>query len=302
MADSIIQPDTDHIGSNTPHNDVTSTAGTQPNQQATKDTNEAQQQVNTPTIADASEVSAESRSRATVIWTPRFIVLFALVLVIGLSVLNICMQAWLNGDFNGFWVTSVLEIAVLAEWIALLIIARSQWVRLGSIFGCVWSVFSLLNLTTGFLHFEHYTLEITLLNAISSSALLGAYICLSLDRTPFRRWDKWVFRLIMPVGIIFVAIPLILAPAASRSVARLASDTAGAAIILSLLVWWLRPSCWKSQPGLTVLYGFAPLLLLWLTIPKAVDFGGVFFYSNVVYLCLILGLMRSLQAEIRRGH
>jgi hypothetical protein len=301
MADSIIQPDTDHIGlPTTTNNDITSTAEGLTNQEAQAGAKEVQQQVEP---SDVSDVSNTHPSQALIIWTPRFIVAFALVLVIGLSLLSVLTQAWLNGDFNGFWVSFIQEVVLLAEWIALSIITRSIWVRLGSIFGCIWNVFSLLNLTSGFLHVWHYTLEITLLNAISYSALLDASICLSLDHTPFRRWDKWIFRLIVPLGILLVTIPYILAPALNHSVDLLASETAGAAIILSLLVWWLRPSCWKSQPCPTFLYGFVPLLLLFLTIPKAVNSGGSggdFFYSNLVYLCLILALMRSLQAALQR--
>ncbi len=295
MADSMIEPDTEHIDtSNTSNDALTNAAGKQTGDPAKDRAEEAAQ---SETIPVGSQTN---RLQKLVIWTPRFIVLFALVLVIGLSVLSVLTQVWLNGDLNSFWVYSVQVVVILALWIALLVTTSSQWVRLGSIFGCIWSAFTFFNLTASFLHLWHYTLNVTFLNVISASALLGAYICLSLDCTPFRRWDSWFFRLVVPAGIALALVPFFHASAMYHSINWLATDTARSAVILSLLVWWFRPSCWKSQPGPTLLFGFAPLLLLILMLPNAVDIGGSFFYSNLVYLCLMLGLMRTLQAEMHR--
>jgi hypothetical protein len=292
MADSIIEPDTDHL--DTSVNEFSSTAEKRQDDQSKEQQEAAKQQGHSPVISHAN------KPQQLIIWTPRFIVLFMLVLVIGLSALSVLTQVWLNGAINSFWVSSVQVVVILAGWIALLVVTSSQWVRLGGIFGCIWSAFTAFNLISGFFNVWHYSLNVTLLHAISSSALLGTYICLSLDATPFRRWDNWFFRLAVPVGIIITLVPFFDAAAAYHTINWLASDTTRSVVILSLLVWWLRPSCWKSQPGPTFLYGFAPLILLFLTFPNAVDAGGSFFYSNLVYLCLILGLMRTLQAEIHR--
>lgn len=295
MADSMIEPDTGHIDtSNTSNIAITNAAGKYTDVQAKERTEVAEQQETLPVGSHAN------KPQKLIIWTPRFILLFTLVLAMGLSALSVLTQAWLNGDFNSFWVSSIQVVVILAGWFTLLVVTSSQWVRLGSVFGCIWSAFTLFNLTTGFLHVWHYTLNVTFLNVISSSALLGAYICLSLDCTPFRRWDSWFFRFAVPVGIVITLVPFFHAAATYHSINWLASDTGRSAVILSFLVWWLRPSCWKAQPGPTFIYGFVPLLLLFLALPNAVDVADDFFYSNVVYLCLILGLMRTLQSEIHR--
>ena len=65
-------------------------------------------------------------SRAKIIWTPRFIVIFALILVFGLSIESLLAQGWLNGYYTGLWIFQIHIMLVCSGWIALLLLAHSN--------------------------------------------------------------------------------------------------------------------------------------------------------------------------------
>src|SRR5260370_33765285 len=81
-----------------------------------------------------------------VIWTPRFIVIFVLTLVIGLSIESLLTQGWLNHLYTGQWIFQAHVILIFFCWLALAVLAHTGWVRIGSIFGCIWALFMTLNL------------------------------------------------------------------------------------------------------------------------------------------------------------
>ncbi len=270
------------------------------------------------TTSEEETHQAESTvSLPKIIWTPRFIVIFTLTLVFGLSIESLLTQGWLNGYYTGQWVFQVYIILISICWLALLILAHSSWVRIGSIFGCIWALFITLNIIVSTQHSDLASHVLALVNAATCIALLGSYICLSIDKTPFSRLDAWFFGLAPIAGSIAVALVYFLTPANEHSLNTLENAIATIALVLSLLVWWIRPTSWKSQPGPTFLFGCVPLILLilaisgpefissnyflahvlMLPIPNLLTNETNFFISQVALLCLFLGIMRVLQYE-----
>jgi len=258
-------------------------------------------------------------SRTMVIWTPLFIVIFALTLVFGLSIESLLTQGWLNNLYTGQWVFQAHVMLICLCWLGLSILTRSSWIRIGSIFGCIWALFMTLNLIVSSLHIDLAPHILTHVNAATCIALLGSYICLSIDRTPISRLDAWFFGLAPIAGSIGVALIYYLIPSNVRSLNTLESAIATIAMVFSLLVWWIRPTSWKTQPGSTFLFGCVPLLLLLLSLPSMgynpsnyflahvvrhpVSYLSTneanFFFSQVALLCLLLGTMRLIFCEIR---
>jgi hypothetical protein len=256
-------------------------------------------------------------SRTHIIWTPQFIIIFALTLVLSLSIEGLLTQGWLNGFYTGQWVFQVHVFFVCLGWITLLILTHSSWIRFGSIFGIIWAFFmtvhiAIYSLSTALASHDH-----ALLNAATCIALLGSYICLSIDKIPINRLDAWLFGLAPPIVCIVVTLIYFLTPAIERSLTTLENAIASTALILSLLVWWIRPTLWKSQPGSTFLFGCVPLFLLILAL-SAKEFNpsnyflakvlgppilylttneSNFFISQVALLFLFLGIMRVIQFE-----
>ncbi len=233
-----------------------------------------------------------------IIWTPRFIVIFALALVVGLAAEGLLAEGWANRLYPGDWILLIHAILALGGWTFTLVCARSWWIRSGAIFACVWALFACLNALMRMHVVDSSPAIIAHLVAAICSALLGAYICLSLDRTHLRRWDALFFRLALVLGCGSVALFYFLTPVESRSLAVLEGDLSATALFLCVFVWWLRPSCWRARPGPTFLFGMAPAIMLFLAIPGVVDDGTNLFLTQVVFLCIILGIMRLVQCEL----
>src|SRR5581483_6783507 len=232
-----------------------------------------------------------------IIWTPRFIVTFVLVLVIGLSIASLLTQGWLNGYYRAEWVLLAYTALAAGCWIAMIARTRSNWLRIAGVFGCFWSILTCINYILSWFAVDPSLPIIAHLNAATNSALFGAYICLSVARTPLRRWDTWFFRLTPIIGVVFVMLIYLLTPTEFRSLGRLESTIAAVALYFSIAVWWLRSSCWRTQPGPTFLFSMVPTILLILAIPNIANAGTNFFLTQVIFLCLLLGALRILQGE-----
>lgn len=270
------------------------------------------------TTSEEERPQSESAvSRSNIIWTPRFILIFSLTLVFGLSIESLLTQGWLNSYYSGLWVFQVQVIFVCLGWLALLVLAHSSWVRTGSIFGIIWALFMTLYIIVNSLHADLALHVYALVNAATCTALLGSYICLSIDKAPFSRLDAWFFGLAPIAGCIAVTLIYFLTPTNERSLTTLANAIATIALILSLLVWWIRPTSWKSQPGPTFFFGCVQFILLTLAlsakefnpsnyflakvlmlpIPNLLTNDSNFFFSQIALLCLFLGIIRVLQFE-----
>jgi len=241
---------------------------------------------------------------ATVIWTPRFIVLFALALVIGLSVDSLLTQVWSSRLIRAPWILLFHLLLLFTCLIATTIISRSRWIRMGGVFGSIWIIFTAINSFLP-LFVPIATLDLgspipSLLNATISSALFGASICLSIEHTLLTKWDIWFFRLALIGSTCAILLIYFITPAVNRSLNVFESDVAALALVLSLLVWWARPSCWKVQPGPTLLFGLVPAIELLLSIPSIGKGSINFFLTQVFLLCFLLGFIRLLQSELRR--
>ncbi len=256
-------------------------------------------------------------SRAQIIWTPRFILVFALTLIFGLSIASLLTQGWLDGYYSGSLIFQVYVIFVCLGWLALLISTPSSWIRIGSIFGIICALFMTIHITIYSFNPDLALRVHALLNSATCIALLGSYICLSIDKTPINRLDAWLFGLAPLVACIAVALTYLLTPPIERSFITLENAVASTALVLSILIWWVRPSLWKSQPGPPFLLGSVPLILLIRTlsdnvfspsnfflakvlgrpIPYLHTNESNFFFSQLALLLLFLGIMRLIQAE-----
>ncbi|HJT56035.1 MAG TPA: hypothetical protein VJ761_06055, partial [Ktedonobacteraceae bacterium] len=250
-----------------------------------------------------------------IIWTPFFMALFALLFVLGLSADALLADGWMAHFYLGQWIMHLHVIVAGVAWLALAIFARSEWVRIAGIFGCIWAIFMSIDIVIIAASGNPASPLIPPVNAAICIALLGAYICLSRDQIPFRRWDALFFGLAPIGGVLAVVLAYFLTPAGTWSLGLFEGCVAATALVLATLVWWLRPSCWKAQPGPTFFFGIAPLTLLLLAIPS-MGFNesnfflaqvvlapastltateANFFFSEVAILCLILGALRILR-------
>jgi hypothetical protein len=248
-----------------------------------------------------SQIVQGKAGRRLIIWTPTFIVLFALVLATGLSMTTILIQGWLNGHYSDKAVLLAYMPLLFGLWLAILIKACSHWVRTGAIFGCLWSLFLAGNFWLSMQSTDLQAVSVIQTNIAANSALLGAFLCLSLSYTPFRFWDIWFFRMLPALTLIILGVSYLHHFKEVDVLLRLESVGIKLLLYLCCAVWWARPFCWQSQPGPTFLFGLAPLALLLFVLPGTSGDEQVFFFQQIFLLCILLGAMRLLQGELRRS-
>lgn len=244
---------------------------------------------------DNSEAAATT---SAVIWTPRFIVIFTLVLVLGLSLESILTQAWTNHFINAAWVLLVHVACIVGCILAITSTSRSWWLRMGGIFACIWAVFTIFNQFLGLFALTPTSPVPAYVNAAICSALLGSYICFSLERTPHTAWDTWFFRIALTIGICIVSIIFFVTLATQGPLSTIESGIAALGLVFATLVWWLRPSCWQTQPGPTFLFGLTPTITLLLSLTQLGHGSTNFFLSQVALLTFLLASIRLLQSEL----
>ena len=234
-----------------------------------------------------------------IIWTPRFIILFFLTAVVGLSVESLLTQGWLNKMYRAEWVLLFHVLLILTSLIVLSVKAHSTWIRTGSIFGCIWATFTSASYVTTLLGISGLSVIALQFQAVTACALLATYICFSTYRIGFRRWDSIFFWLVPLVGGSAVVVLYTLSRTDLHHMRVLVSATTTVLLSLCVAIWWLRLSCWRSQPCITFLFGIAALLLLLVPLISNDALGTPFFFSQVLLLCLLLGMIRGVQDEIR---
>jgi hypothetical protein len=235
----------------------------------------------------------------TIIWTPRFIVLIALIVIVGLSTASVVTQGWFNNYYSSGLIMMLYTIPNLISWIILFKYARTRWMRWGVFFGYMWAILTALyfRLNYGFID-PHIPTTLHLQVAIYS-ALALAYICMSLAGASMRRSDIWFFRL-APIAIaIFFLAQLVLRFVFGRIAQGMEAIIFSEILYFDVLVWWARPSCWKRQPGPTFLFGFVPFLEIALTISPAVTEEVKVFFMQVSLIVMLIGILRLLQCELR---
>jgi hypothetical protein len=249
--------------------------------------------------AESTPLITSSISQAHPIWTPRFIILFALTLVLGLSATSLLTQGYSNHFFAGEAILLVDCGLVFAAWLTIAIVSRSPWARLGGIFACSWTLFTSVNFVASLLNAPPGAAISTHATAAASLALFASYLCFSINRTPLARWDHWFLRIAPVLAGAIVIASYIFTPRGTRSVHDLETSLAITILYLSIFTWWLRPSCWKSQPGVALLLGIAPIFVLLTTTLYAFSDETGLSYLQISLVFFLLAALRILQGELR---
>lgn len=231
------------------------------------------------------------------IWTPRFMALFTIVLLAGLSLASLFTQSWLSARYPPLAVLLTYLALTLFGWVAVAYRTHCGWLRLGALSGCVWAIAMGINCWIDTLSLDPQSALIADANTASTCLLLATFVCLSIAYTPLHSWDLWLFRILPLLGGVIVLLIYFLTPADVRSQLTLESSIAAIATAFSVIVWWLRPACWRLQPGPTFLFGLTPLLLLLPSSPAFAGPGDNLFAAQLPLLCLLLGILRVFVGE-----
>ncbi len=252
-------------------------------------------------VTDPRLITADGRLTSDdglIIWTPRFIITFALLLSVGLGGASLLTQGWLNSYYPAQLTELIFDTLAFGCWIAALFYARSPWVRLGVIFSIIWTIFSAIDYVISMLIPAPQTwILLGHIDGARNISLLSSFICLSIAHTPFRRWDAWFFRLAPLIGIAAVLFAQVHAPPELRTLAQLENHTTNIVLYLCMGVWWLRPSCWKAQPALTFLLGINPVVQRILSIQFLHNGDPTLFYTQMILLFFALAGLHSAQRE-----
>lgn len=256
--------------------------------------------VATPTSASRSTPVTTPIELPAVIWTPRFLVIFTLTLVVSLSVTSLLAVVQSNTAYSTDRVVLLYALVALACWIMVLIRARMPWIRLGALFCVAWAVLEAGGAIFGLLGIETRAVVFIHLHAATNSALLGACICLTSAYTLESRWDAWFFRLAPLLSIGFSAWLFLPSLGKNQPLFGLERAITTVLLYLSLFSCWLRPSSWKVQPGPGFLLGAIPLIQLILNASHDAPPTMQYFFSLVMLLCMLLTGMRILQGELQQ--
>jgi hypothetical protein len=251
----------------------------------------------TPNAGEEALALEQPSAQTVVIWTPGFIVCFALTLGLGLCAECLLTRGWQAHLYGGNWVLLGHLLLLLAVWVTLVLRAGSFWIRLGAVFACLWSFFVGVNLVINLHPFNQASPVIAYLNASGNLSLLGSYLCFASASARAPRWDSWFSGLALIGSIITVTVAFTLTAPDVRSLTTIADTIAATTLLLCVLVWWLRPVCWKIHPGPTLLFGLAPTIVLILSLPGITSAFNNLFFLQVADLCLLLGGLRLLQGE-----
>jgi hypothetical protein len=224
-----------------------------------------------------------------IIWTPRFIVLFASLLVLGLSVASILIRLWSNDVLSTAAVLLFYTAFVLGSSLLITFKVQNLWVRAGGILACIWSLLMGLHFAIPAVsQLDPRTSLLAHLDIATQCAFLGAATCFSVSSTSLRRWDNWFFSLLPVIGVAIVGCNVLLTPTDLPVGSFNESMIATALLYLGVIIWWFRPANWRVQPDVTFLAGTIPVLQIFFT--------GSGYHANDVacFITLVLLLFFSL--------
>src|SRR5690348_11246752 len=135
-------------------------------------------------ISNAGDTHATA-SEEKIIWTPGFLLTFALILVLGISAESLFASAWANAlPIRPWWVMSLHILLLAAGWLVLGLATRSRWIRAGCAFGGISTLFMGLDVFMNMQNIDPGSPVQSYINAAICLALLGAYIGLSVEGAP----------------------------------------------------------------------------------------------------------------------
>jgi hypothetical protein len=237
---------------------------------------------------------------STIVWTPRFMVLFASLLVLGLSVASILTQLWLNGVLRTETAPLFYTAFVLGSSLLITFRVQNLWIRTGGILACIWSLLMGLHFALPTVsQLDPHTSLVAHLDIATQCAFLGAATCFSVSSTPLRRWDNYFFCLLPLIGVAIVKLNMVLIPTGLPAGSFKESMIVAALLYLGVIIWWFRPANWRVQPGVTFLAGTIPLLQILFTSSGFHGDDVAFFITQVFLLFFFLLNLRILQAEER---
>lgn len=235
-----------------------------------------------------------------IIWTPRFIVLFASLLVSGLSVASILIQVSLNGIISAEAVFLFYTAPALGSSLLLAFRAQNLWGRAGGVMASIWTVLMGLHFVIPIVsQLDPHTTLVLHLDVATQCAFLGAATCFSVSFTSFRRWDQRFFCLLPLIGAVIVGLNILLIPTDLPAGIFSESAIVTALLYLSVIIWWFRPANWRVQADVTFLAGSIPLLQLGFTGPGYDANAVTTFITLVILLLFFLINLRLLQGEDR---
>jgi hypothetical protein len=235
-----------------------------------------------------------------ILWTPAFILFFAILFGLGMSIASLISYIWVNSQlYSVDQIGKTYSIVLLGIWLITLIRVRSVGIRLGAAFGCIWIIGILGQFWLNSHSFSPQAAIMTEMRAVSNGALLGSALCLSTGHTRLRRWDIIFLWLLPLLFCSYLAYSYIKAPTDMRSSLFIEGKIASITIYMAIGVWWLRLGCWHDQAGPTFLFGLAAILWLASDNIGTINTELSLFILQLFFLCLALGAVRMLQGERR---
>jgi len=234
-----------------------------------------------------------------VIWTPVFTVIFGLIVVLGLAGASMITQGWTNAYYPLGLVLILYHIPVLIGWVILFRLTQSFWLKCSALLGVLWVVLSCCYYWGTYNGLDQISTLTLHLQATTGIVFAGIYLCLSLASLSESRWDVWFFRLVPVFLLLVLGITLYSRLYLGTLLGNTEVVMSNEVGYFSLIVLWLRPACWKAQPGPTFLFGLFPLVAVISTMLAATsDTAQRFFFIQVAFIAMFLAIMHLIRQEV----
>lgn len=238
-------------------------------------------------------------NKPPVIWTPGFTVIFGLIVILGLSGASMITQGWTNAYYPLGVVLILYHIPVLIGWIILFRLTQSFWLKCSALLGVLWVVLSCSYYWGTYNWLDPFSTLTLHLQVTAGVVFAGAYLCLSLASLSESRWDVWFFRLTPVLLILMLGIALYFRLYTGTLLGNTEVVMANEVEYFSLSVLWLRPACWKAQPGPTFLFGLFPLIATIATMLTAIsNTTQRFFFIQVAFIAMFLAIIHLIRQEV----